>query len=283
MSVQQSIQTGVIIGQAIQTARMRQELAQVQQLLVMQQNQQEQLAAWRQIMFEARKLLDAAAAQIDQDPVGAVYLIRLAGLSLGRVPETTFPGLQDKESLYQMTRYANTLLVQGEGRLSPEIARDLHRLAWREQMRPSFLSFKTWLEIEEKIQDAAIVFIPGAAIFFSGMVLANIIAPLSWMMLHVAAISCLLWLATNGITLFIIASAARSRVLAACDLLAKKAGGWVGPNLTRKGAAALVEQARAHLSSWGCKSTVTSSYEAGKGLAAVDAEIVQLRQLYFAN
>jgi len=276
MSIQQSIQTGVIIGNTIQTARLR-------QLLVAQHTQQQEIAAWRQIMFEGRKLLDAAARQINEDPVSAVYLVRLAGLSLGRVPETVFPDLRDKESLYQLVRHADDLLAQGEGRLSPEIAKDVHRLAWLEQMRLPFHSFVTWLQIQEKLRDHAILFTPGVVTFLVGMILCNILTPLSWSLLHVVIFSVALWLASNGITLVLVVIGLRAKLLAACDQMAKKAGGWVGPDLRPRGAAQLVETARAQLSSWGYRSTAVTSYEAGKGLAQVDAEIVQLRQLYLTH
>jgi hypothetical protein len=285
MSLQRSLQTGLLIGTNLQTAALRQQVAQLQQLAIAQEQQQNEIQSWRQLAFEGHKLLDTAERELQRDPMGAVFSIRVAHLSLCRISDAIFPDLADKQALYANQQRAATLLAHGESLVPAEVAQGLHRLAWLHQVRSNLLQLEAWLEIEERVRGAAILFVPSPG-FFRGILLfvgGNIMGSVIGAVLAAIAppIGILAFLACNGITLLIADTVARNKLLEKCNARAQKAGGWVGSEMRPPAARMLVEQSRARLSSWSYRSTATTSADASAELAKVDAEIDQLRQAYF--
>jgi hypothetical protein len=285
MSIQRTLQTGLLIGANLQASALRTQVAKMQQLAAAQQQQQDQLGAMRQIVFEAHKLLDVAQHEIEQNPVQAVYATRIASFGLMRVDEKSFPDFSDKQELYRNQQRAVDLLAHAEPLLPIETAQDVHRLAWLQQVRGPLTALHTWLQITENIQGSAILFTPPAG-FFRGLlilILGNIVGGMFAGVLFAVAhlLGFLVYLTCNGITLLIADTVLRKKLLSKCDTMARKVGGWVGPGMRPVAARQFAEQTRAQLSSWEYPTTATTANEAGKELAIVDGEITQLQQTYF--
>jgi hypothetical protein len=285
MSLQRTINTGLLLGANLQAAGLRRQVTQMQQLAAAQQNQQDQIASMRQIVFESHKLLDGAEHNLERNPAQAVYAVRIASFSLAQVHEASFTDLADKKALYENQQRAANLLARSESVLPAEIAQDLHRLAWLQQVHVNLLSLLIWLEIAETMRASAILFTPPAG-FFRGLlilIMGNIIGGMiAGVLFHAAhLIGFLVYLGCNGITLLIADIVARQKLLKKCDTRAREIGGWVGSKMRPSTARQFVEQSRAQLSSWEYKSTATTSAVAAQELSTVDAEIAELQQAHF--
>lgn len=285
MSIQRSIQTGVMIGQTLQTAALRQQVAQLQQLELSRQQQEDTVASYRQLVFDARKVLDEAERTLAHDPLGACYSTSLACLNLGRINDSIFPDLHDKEVLYQNQRRGAELLSHIQASLDSESFQQLYRLAWLEEVRIGLLRLTIWLKIREKVDSAGFFFIPspglfrGILLFFGGNIVGGFVAAMLFAIYHPLGI--VAYFAFNGITLLIFDYFIRNKINRDCHALAQQVGGWVGKGFSPKVGRKLVEQARAELSSWEYRTTANSSLDAARELDRVDQEIVQLRKTYF--
>jgi hypothetical protein len=287
MSIQRSIQTGLLIGNNLQTAALRSQVAQMQQLAVAQQSQQNEIEGARQIIFEAHKLLDTAERNLQTDPLGAVYTVRMAQFSARYLDEGALPNLGDKQALYQNQRRGADLLARGESLLAPEAAQAMHRLVWLHQIRATLFQFHTWLQIAERLRGSAFLFVPppgfvrGLILFIAGQLFGALFA--GYVLLLSQILALIVFVCFNGITLIFADIFFRQRLLGKCNVLAQTAGGWVGPQMRTPVARRLAEQLRAQLSSWDYRSTSKTSEEAGKELAKLDQEIAHIRQVYFSG
>src|SRR6202453_1806013 len=285
MSIQRSIQTGVMIGQALQTAALRNQVAQMQRFALAQQEQADAIASCRQLVFNARKTLDEAERALAMDPVGACYSLFLAYLNLQRISESIFTDFHEKEALYQNQRRAADLVSHAQTLVSEETAQHLHRLAWLEEVKVALFNLVLWLEIREKVDSKAIFFMPppgvgpGILLFVGGNIAGGTLAAVVFYLAHPFGI--LIYLCCNGITLLIADSIIRNKTIQSCHAMAQTVGGWVGKGFSTKSARALVEQARARLSSWDYHMAVNSSSEAKHELARIDQEVTQLSAAYF--
>ena len=286
MSIQRTIQTGLLIGNNLQTAALRSQVAQMQRLAVAQQSQQTEIEGARQIIFEAHKLLDTAECNLQIDPLGSVYTVRMAQFSACYLNEGTLPNLGDKQALYQNQRRGADLLARGEPLLAPEAAQAMHRLAWLQQVRAALFQFQTWLVIAERLRGSAYLFIPppgfirGLILFVAGQLAGALFA--GYVLLLSQILALIAFVCFNGITLIFADIHFRQSLLRKCNVLAQTAGGWVGPQMRAPVARRLAEQLRAQLSSWDYRSTSKTSKEAGKELAQLDEEIAHIRQVYFS-
>jgi hypothetical protein len=282
VSIHRTIQTGLLIGNNLQTAALRSQVAQMQQLAETQQQREDQLGAMRQIVFESHQLLDTAEHHLPHNPVHAVFATRIASLHLMRPDARDLPSLEDKQALYQNQRRAAELLCRGETLLPTETAQGLHRLAWLQQVRMPLVTFATWLKIAEMVQRAAILFTPsagifrGVMIFIAGNVIGSFFVGIFFEISHVLGL--LVYLSFNGITLLITDTIARQKLLVKCNTMATQVGGSVSSKMRPATARQLVEQCREALGSWGYKSMATTSGQADDELAKVDAEIEQLHR-----
>lgn len=287
MSIQRSIQTGVMIGQALQTAALRNQVAQMQQFAQAQQEQADAIATWRQLVFNARKTLDEAERALASDPAGACYSIALAYLNLNRIHESIFAEFQEKETLYQNQRRAADLLSHAQSFISQEVAQQLYRLAWLDEVKIGLLNLATWLETREKVDAKAIFFVPAPGVFrnillfIGGNIAGGTVAAMVFYVAHPLGI--ITYIACNGITLMIADPIVRNKIIRDCHAMAQKTGGWVGKGFSPKSARVLVEQARARLSSWDYRTTANSSSEARQELENLDQEIAQLSEAYFPS
>jgi len=287
MSIQRSLQTGVMIGQALQTAALRNQVAQMQQFARVQQDHADAIASWRQLVFNARKTLDEAERALASDPVGACYSLSLAYLNLHRINESIFSNFQEKETLYQNQRRAADLLSHAQTLVSQETAQHLHRLAWLDEVKIALLNLTMWLEIREKVDSKAIVFIPapgfirGILLFIGGNIAGGALAAMVFYLAHPLGI--VVYFACNGITLLIADTVLRNKVIRDCHVVAQKTGGWVGKGFCPKSARILVEQARMRLSSWNYPAAANSGAETKQELANIDQEIAQLSGTYFPS
>jgi hypothetical protein len=287
MSIQRSIQTGVMIGQALQTAALRNQVAQMQRFAMVQQEQADAIASWRQLVFNARKILDEAERALVNDTIGACYSISLAYLNLNRLNESIFADFQEKEMLYQNQRRAADLLSHAQTLVSQDTAEHLHRLAWLDEVKIALLNLVMWLEVREKVDSRAIFFVPapglgrGVLLFFGGNIVGGTLAAMVFYVAHPLGI--IIYFACNGITLVIADAIIRSKIIKDCHVMAQKAGGWVGRGFSPKSARVMMEQARTRLSSWDYRTAANSSSEANQELANIDQEITQLSEAYFPS
>jgi hypothetical protein len=285
MSIQRSIQTGVMIGQALQTTALRQQVAQMQELELARQQQEDAVASYRQLVFNARKVLDEAEQVLVHDPLGACYSISLACLNLGRINDSIFPDFHEKEVLYQNQRRGAQLLSHIQASLAPDAFQHLYRLAWLDEVRIGLRRLITWLKIREKVDAAAFFFTPspglfrGILLFFGGNIVGGSVAAVLFSIAH--PLGTIVYLSCNGITLLIADTIIRNKIIRDCHAVAQQIGGWVGKGLSRKSARVMVEQAREHLKLWDYSSTANSSAAARQELAKVEEEVRRLSDAYF--